>query len=130
MSIDRDNREPEPPEVDLWSLPEVLSVEAVRVRYEEPRIRAVGPQLVEMKEAVEILVRTAGEIPVRALAPVLFVGNIPITESETVRENLYRFLAFDADRLKRGALISIGWTGTDRKIKTKFRYEVSGEQTK
>jgi hypothetical protein len=58
---------------------------------------------------VEFMVRTDGPIPVRALGPALFVGDVAVTECERVEDTLYRFLAFDIDQLRQGAPIAWGW---------------------
>ena len=70
-----------------WQLPEVLSVQARYARYAEPKLRYVGTQMMEWREAVEFLVRTAGEFPARALSPALFVGEKPIANYDVVGPN-------------------------------------------
>lgn len=127
MSIER--RSPNVPGRAPWGLPEVLGVEAARVRYPQPRLHYVGPQPVEVREAVELLVRTADEFPIlRTLSPALFVGETAVPEYNRVGKNLYRFFAFDLRRLKEGAPISIGWPQSpQRKVRTKFRYHLRGE---
>lgn len=107
---DIQNQEAPQPRADLWRLPEIREVEAVRVRYEEPRQRYVGPnQVREFPEAVEIRIRTSEEFIPRALSPVLYVGDVPIPDFEPAGENLYRFLAFEPEKLREGAPISLGW---------------------
>jgi hypothetical protein len=81
--------------------------------------------LADRQEAVEFLVRVSGPIPPRALAPALFVGDVEVFESEAMGDNVYRFLALDPARLKRGAAIGWGWLNTSRRERksTRFRFE-------
>jgi hypothetical protein len=127
MSTER--KSPNAPGRALWGLPDVLGVEAARVRFPQPRLHYVGPQPVEIREAVELLVRTVDEFPIlRALSPALFVGETAIPEYERAGKNLYRFFAFDFQRLQEGAPISIGWPQfPQRKLRTTFRYHLRGE---
>lgn len=70
--------------------------------------------LLAVEDAVEIVVSLGSPMPIRALAPVLYVGEIPLTESERVdREGTQiRFWAFDRAKLRRpGAPIMLGWSG-------------------
>ena len=112
-------------ERNLWHLPEVSSVEVLRVRYDKPRVYYLGKERQEAREAVEIMVRTVGEFPVRALSPALFIGDIPIIEYAIAGPNLYRFYAFNFQDLPDGAPISLGWPQfPERRVKTRFRYQV------
>ena len=114
---------------DLWHLPEILSIEASKVKYPQPRLYYTGPRPVLAREAVEILVRTAGPFPVRAWSPAIFVGEVAIVEYETVRSNLYRFLAYDITSLREGAPISLGWPQLPKqKVKTRFVYRLGGSR--
>jgi hypothetical protein len=108
-----------------WQLPDVLGVRARHVRYAEPKLRHIGTQLTELREAVEFLVRTSGEFPARALSPALYVGDKELVNYRMVGMNQYLFFAFDPQGLQQGAPISIGWPNLPgTKIRTKFRFEV------
>jgi hypothetical protein len=110
-----------------WSLPEVVGVQAARVRYSEPKIRFVGRKMTEWREAVELLVRTAGEFPVRAISPALFIGDQMISDYEPAGINQYRFFAFDLEKLKEGAPIYIGWPQFPAtKRNTRFSFKITG----
>lgn len=112
----------------LWDLPQVLEVSLRLARYPEPRTHFVGTERFEASEAVELLVRTASEIPARALSPALFVGGVPIVEYELAGPNQYRFYAFDFRRLPLGAPISLGWLKfPERRQTTPFRFQLPGE---
>jgi hypothetical protein len=115
------------PGQDSWHLPQVHDVQVKHVRYSQPKYRARGLELVPFREAVEILVTTAGPFPVRAYSPALFVGEAPVIEYEVAGENRYRFLVFDFRGLAEGAPISLGWPQVpEKKVRTKFRYELGG----
>lgn len=119
------------PSRGLWHLPNVTRVEVVRVHYREPRSHVIQRQMRPVQEAVEIVIQTDEPIPDRALAPVLFVGDAPITESEPAGHLRYHFFAFDADKLTEGALLYLGWTtSTSPKVPTTFQYTIEREETK
>jgi hypothetical protein len=112
---------------DARQLPKVLAVEAKLVHYQKPMIYYVGPQRKETRDAVEINVRTAGEFPVRALSPALFIGEVPIIEYAIMGPNLYRFFAFEFQNLQEGAAISLGWPQFPaQKVPTGFQYQLGG----
>jgi hypothetical protein len=123
MSTDSEGRLPEPPSQDLWRLPRISKLQIERATYSKPRRHVVGGRVVEFHECVEISVQTDGEIPVRALSPALYVGNVEIAENERVSKGHYRFFVFDEDTLKDGSMISLGWAGVPgKRANTKFRY--------
>jgi hypothetical protein len=108
----------------LWELPRVLEVRAEQVRYPEPRVYYVGQERREAREAVELLVRTAMELPARALSPALYVGETPVVEYETAGDRLYRFFAYEPEQLQPGAPISLGWPRRPRRrMATGFSYQ-------
>jgi hypothetical protein len=122
-------KEPRPPRRDLWYLPRILQVEAVLKRYRRPRVIYEGPERMESKQGVEILVKTSGPFPARALSPVLYVGDEPLNEWETAGENTYRFFAVDPSRLKEGAPLALGWPDDlrpRREAKQRFRLDKPG----
>jgi hypothetical protein len=61
------------------------------------------------------------------------VGKIPVIESviqsEAIKENVYRFLAFETKELKDNEPIYFGWYGDpeEPKAKTKFTYKKPAE---
>jgi len=122
MTTDAPSREPGP----RWELPDILHVRIKRIRYRPPKRRYFESYLATYSEAVEFLVETNGPFPMRALSPVLYVGDVAVTENEGVRGNVYRFLAFEFDQLEKGAPISLGWPGQpeEQRGESKFRYEL------
>jgi hypothetical protein len=107
-----------------WTLPDVLNISIRRVDFTPRQYKYFRSSLAEFKEAVEFMVRLSGSVPVRALGPALFVGDVPVTEAEAEKDDLYRFLAFNLKQFKAGAPIAWGWIDTPkaaRKI-TRFRF--------
>src|SRR5690242_421852 len=90
------------------TLPAIVSVEASRVRYDPPRRHYVGQQALEVREGIELLVRTAAALPIRALTPALFIGDAVVSDYEVAGKNLYRFFLFDFERITPGAPIAFG----------------------
>jgi hypothetical protein len=108
-------------------LPAVLSVEASRVRYDPPRRYYVGKELREIREGVEILVRTAEPLPVRAISPALFIGDTIVGDYEVAGPSLYRFFLFDLARVTLGAPIALGWPFAPRVARpTNFTLQIPG----
>jgi hypothetical protein len=77
-------------------------------------------------KAIEFIIETDGEVPVRSYGPALFVGDVEINQSERIRATTWRLLALDPERLKPGTFIYWGWMKArpDERINTRFRYEV------
>jgi hypothetical protein len=123
MSTDPGELEPRAPRPDL-ALPAVQTLRIQRTRF-APRRRNFESALPASDNAVEFLVETAAAIPARALGPVLYVGDTPVTEVTVDDETHYRFVAVEPDELERGAPISLGWSGSsrDERLRTQYRFE-------
>jgi hypothetical protein len=131
MEADKGSRQPASHEVDLRRLPEIISVETVLVHYGKPRPYVDGTRLIQTREGLEVSVKTTQELPIRALSPVLFVGDVPLTEGERIGENLYRFYYPESQRLKEGEPIFLGWTrNLDQRVQTAFAYKIQREETR
>ena len=126
MTSDAGYLEPRAPRPQ-WELPKVLKIRIARVPYEAAQYRHFESVYARYNEAIEFLVQLDGPFPVRALSPVLFVGDTPVTEGEVVDQNVHRFLAFEFEKLEQGAPISFGWPGQPAKVRqqTQFRYELT-----
>lgn len=124
MTVDRTQPIPTGPRPE-WDLPEVLDMKIERVPFEPRELRNFKSALAEFDEAMEFMVSTSGPVPARALGPALFVGEEQVTESEQIEPELYRFLAFDIERLKDGEPISWGWINApeEERERTGFYYE-------
>lgn len=105
----RGPREPRPS--PLWTLPRVLDVRIRPVRFPEPRVFYAGTERRQTTEAVEIVVRTAAPLPIRAVSPVVYVGDVVVADYDTTGDNLYRFVAFEPRTLLPDAPVSLGWPG-------------------
>ena len=107
---DYSQREPDAPRSD-WTLPKVLDIKIKKIPYQAPKLRNFKSSLEQYKEAIEFIVKTDGPIPIRALGPVLYVGEAVVGEGSEIKKNQYRFLAFEFDELKSEAPISLSWPG-------------------
>ncbi|HEU4512480.1 MAG TPA: hypothetical protein VFR87_05200 [Nocardioidaceae bacterium] len=127
MSTDAGQLEPRPDPPDL-DLPEVTDVRT-RQASMRPRRRNFESALPTVEDTVEVVVRTAAPIPVRALGPVLHVGDATLTEVTADDEGTYRFVATSPRQLRPGADIRLGWSGQplERSLATGFRFEPPGE---
>ena len=106
------------------SFPRVLAVESKRVTFREPRVWWDGPEPKRANGAVEFLVRTSAALPIRGLSPVLIVGEVAVGICQQAGKNLYRYFAYDAERLRPGAPISFGFPQLPRlQVETPFRYQ-------
>jgi hypothetical protein len=108
-----------------FKLPQIENIEIKLIPYEAPKLRYFKSSFSKFSRAIEIIITTDAPIPVRALSPVLYIGETSLTESEIIKENSYRFLAFEINELKDNTPIYFGWQG-DRKeqlSKTKFVYK-------
>ncbi len=126
MSTDSQSQEPTRPMPDWWQLPKITDIETKRTRYTPAKYKFVQSAYAGYREVVELLVSYEGEFQIsRALSPILFVGDVPVGESELLEGNRIRFLAFQPEQLKEGAPISVGWPGRpDLQKDTGFRYEL------
>jgi hypothetical protein len=125
MSSDSGKRLPDLPRAD-FSMPKVLDIQIRATKFEAPRLRNFASSLSSNDDAVEFIVKTDGPIPIRALGPVLYVGETAVMEVTEVGPNTYRFVAPARERLTQDAAISLSWTGqlpTEREHAT-FRYRL------
>jgi hypothetical protein len=61
---------------------------------------------------------------IRALGPVLWVGDEPLTVAEGDGKNVYRFFSFNPPALKADAPISLGWNTPGAPLeKTPYHYQ-------
>lgn len=123
MTSDQGQREPRGRRPD-FRLPAVLGVVARRTRFEPPVRRNFESRLPALESTVEFLVETDGPFPVRALAPVLYVGDVPVTEVSADDDTHYRFVALSPDDLREGEPVTLGWSGlAGERVETAFRFE-------
>ena len=125
MSSDTGERLPDPPRAD-FSMPKVIDIQIRATKFEASRLRNFTSSLSSSDDAAEFVVKTDGPIPIRALGPVLYVGETPVTEVTEVGPNTYRFVAPARRELKRDTPIHLGWTGQPitESERTAFRYQL------
>jgi hypothetical protein len=126
MTSDPGARERRPkPDVGL---PGIVSVVTRPTRFEPPKRRNFSSELPALRSTVEFLVETDGPIPVRALAPVVYVGDTPVTEVYADDDTHYRFVALRPDELRAGEPVTLGWSGgpAEERVETGLRFEGGG----
>ncbi len=76
-----------------------------------------------MTDVLEVEVQVSEPFEIRALRPVLWVGDVPLTVAESDGEKVHRFLALDPEALRSDAPISLAWnaSGAPRQ-EARFRY--------
>lgn len=106
-------------------LPELTAVDIKRVRF-DPALRFYrNGRLVSVSAAIELLVRTASALPILDLPPILYVGDVKVDDYAPVSQNAYRFRAYEMDRLRRGARISLGWPyAPETRVPSRFVFEL------
>lgn len=108
-----------------WELPEIVDVKIRQATFRPRKPRNFDSPIAAVKNAIEVVVSLKSPLPIRAMAPVLYVGDQRLTESQAVDKEgkQIRFWAFDREALSDGAPISIGWEGDPREQrKTKFSF--------
>jgi hypothetical protein len=124
MTIDPGEPEPRPKSPDLWHLPDVIDVEIRRRRFDPPRRVTTAGVDREVRLAVEVAVQVSDPFVIRALGPVLWIGDQPLTTAEGDGDVTYRFFSFEPQTLPPGAPISLAWNSVNAPRKeTRFRYE-------
>jgi hypothetical protein len=126
MISDSGSRPEQRPQADLWKLPYIQELTIRRIKYSPPETKYIKSPLARYNEAVEFTVTVDEPFQARAVTPILYVGDEPVTEAlATDHKTVYRFLAFEFERLKEGAPISIGWPGqAEPREKTGFEYSL------
>lgn len=125
MTGDVSRKQPERQPADPRALPDVVSLEVRHARFKEPLRRHVTPRdIAEYGEAIEFDLTTSAELPIRAYPPVLYVGNVMVSDFEQLGREHYVFRAFDLDALPAGAPIALGWPRlADGRRATSYRYD-------
>jgi hypothetical protein len=119
----RSDRNKKPFGEEMMGLPGIVGIEISRVRFDPPKRFYSKGRLLEHREAVQIMVKTTRPMPILDLTPVLFIGDLIVNEYEPAGKNLYRFYAYELQRLKVGAPISFGWPyARKKKIPTSFKF--------
>lgn len=121
----------EPRDEEPLTLPDVKSAVARRASYDEPRRFVTEGEEYSESEVIEIDVETDAEFYIAGTGPALFVGDVPITESERVGERTYRFFAPASLPIEEGAPIALGRAGSGVPVperRTNLRLELGGSR--
>jgi hypothetical protein len=113
------------PRVRRPELPEIVSLTIERVPFKRPSYKFVRTAYPDTKEALAFNIEVKGDLRLDMDAtPVLYVGEVELTHSESLGERRYRFLAFPADEeaMRPEAPIALGWPGHKPFQQTRFRY--------
>jgi hypothetical protein len=107
-------------------LPRVVNLKICRVTVEPSKLRHSVPTRSAPSIAIEFLVETDGDVPVRAYGPALFVGGVEVNQSERIGPTTWRLLAFDYEHLTPGSPIKWGWmkAPASARASTRFRYKI------
>lgn len=113
---------------DLSRLPDILSLQIRRRHFDRPRRVTLKGMDHVISDAIEFEVKVTEAFPVRALGPALWVGNEALTSADA--EGLtYHFFAFEPDKLKPNAPISLGWSSaSERRKQTPYRFTMPGDK--
>lgn len=94
-----------------FRLPRVLSIKARAIGYSPSEKRNFRSRIPALESTVEFAVETEAPIPIRALGPVLYIGDTAVTECIADDDTHYRFIALEPGALRVGAPITLGWAG-------------------
>jgi hypothetical protein len=108
-------------------LPEITDVKINYAPFKPRATRNFTNPMDAVKDAVEIVVSLQSPVPIRAMAPVLWVGGERLTESEAVDKEgkQMRFWGFSRAKLRSGAPLTMSWMNEDQpktRKKAKFTY--------
>ena len=89
----------------------MIDVKINQAQYEPRPARNFVNPMGAVKDAIAIVVSLESPMPIRAMAPVLWVGDEQLTESEAVDEEgkQIRFWSFSRAKLRSGAPITLSW---------------------
>jgi hypothetical protein len=108
---------------DLQRLPDILDVHIRWRRFDPPRRVTVAGKDTLYKEAVEVELRVSEPFQIRALSPVLWVGDEPLTIADSPSTGIYRFYGFAPDKLRANATLALSWNSPSAERKTtKYGY--------
>lgn len=108
--------------IDISKVPDVLSLQIRHRQFDPPR--RVTKKGVDryVSQAVEFEVEVSERFPIRALGPALWIGDQALTAADS-DGLIYRFYAFEPDRLAKDAPIALGWSSPSEERKpTRFRF--------
>ena len=106
----------------------MLGVRIYRKHFEPPkRITEKGVDRY-VREAIAVEIRVSEPFTIRALGPVLWVGDQALTIAESDGKEIYRFFAFEPETLRVDAPISLSWNSSDAaRERTSYSYSQPGK---
>jgi hypothetical protein len=122
MTTDPGAKIAQPKSPDLSHLPDILEVEVRARHFDPPRPVTINGVDRHTNAGIEVEIKLSEPFLIRALSPVLWIGEQPLTEMECTG-NTCRFYAFDPQRLTKDGPIALSWgfSGAPRKM-TNLRY--------
>ena len=109
-------------------VPTLKSAVARRVQEKTPRrFFGQGKEQLE-REVIEVDVETDQDFPIAGTGPVLFVGTVPLVDSQRIRERYYRFFAPGSVSLPENATVALGRGGAgapvpERKARVRLQWD-------
>lgn len=94
-----------------WNLPAVTAVEIRAAAFKARASKHVARAMTDVADAVHIDVKLDAPMPMRALSPVLWVGDKMLTECEATNQagTSLRFWALEPRALADGAPLALAW---------------------
>jgi len=127
MTLPNDGAAREPPREERpISLPKLKAAIARRVQQEKPRRFVTQGKEYFETDVIEIDVETDGDFAIAGTGPALFVGEVPIVDSEKLGPHRHRFFAPGSTTLPKDALLALGRVGSGApqpEQKTKLRLQ-------
>jgi hypothetical protein len=117
MTADPGAKIAQPKSPDLSHLPDILDLQVHARRFDPPRRFTTNGIDGQADAGIEVEVKLSEPFLIRALSPVLWIGEQPLTEMECTG-NTCRFYAFDPQRLTKDGPIALSWgfSGAPRKM--------------
>ena len=110
-------------------LPQILDVKVQRGERKARAVRHMSVSAatagVNRADGIEFIVKLSDSLPVRAMAPALFIGDVQVADSEAVDDRTIRFFIPNDSSLKVGEKIYFGWIDDrpEDRVATSHSYE-------
>ena len=111
----------------LFKLPKIISLKMKLIDFKAPKLKTFTSRLSKYKRAIEITIVTDSPIPIRNIAPAIYIGNaLTIHSEEGKAKNEYKFYIFDFEKLKQNEPILWGWVNEPpaNRISTGFNFDM------
>ena len=112
----------------LFELPKIISLKMKLVDFTAPKLKTFKSHLSRYKRAVEITVVTDQPIPIRNIAPAIYIGNTPTLHSVGGKSiNEYKFYLFNFEKLKQDEPLLWGWVNDSpqKRINTGYTFNIN-----